>query len=109
MSAAPAGWLAGRCVTCGGASRFLAVPAADGSLRESLRCEACGCIARQRAVAGLLLDAVGPGAEVYLTEQASALYLALRRRLPRLHGSEWTAGRPGCGAMACRGWCGGKT
>jgi len=91
VSAAPAGWLAGRCVTCGGASRFLAVPAADGSLRESLRCEACGCIARQRAVAGLLLDAVGPGAEVYLTEQASALYLALRRRLPRLHGSEWTA------------------
>src|SRR5690606_12210117 len=54
--------------------------------------EACGCIARQRAVAGLLLDAVGPGAEVYLTEQASALYLALRRRLPRLLGSEWTAG-----------------
>src|SRR5690606_9643378 len=92
VSAAPAGWLAGRCVTCGGASRFLAVPAADGSLRESLRCEACGCIARQRAVAGLLLDAVGPSAEVYLTEQASALYLAPRRRLPRLHGSEWTTG-----------------
>src|SRR5690606_3856641 len=69
VSAAPAAWLAGHCVTCGGASRFLVAPAASGSLRESLRCDTCGCIARQRAAAGLLLDAVRPDAGVYLTEQ----------------------------------------
>jgi len=82
----------GRCVLCGAIRRFTAQPAEDGSLRESLGCEGCGCIARQRAVAGLLLAAVAPGAAVYLTEQASTLYLALRRHLPRLRGSEWTTG-----------------
>ena len=89
MSAAATQVVAGWCVACGAGRRFDAVAADDGSLRESLRCRRCGCIARQRAVAGLLLDAVPRDAAVYLTEQASTLYLALRRRLPRLQGSEW--------------------
>lgn len=83
--------VAGGCVLCGAQVRFEvgAVPA-DGALRETLRCPRCRCIARQRAVAGLLL-ALPPQARgrVYLTEQASALYLALRRRIPGLCGSEW--------------------
>jgi SAM-dependent methyltransferase len=45
-------------------------------------------------VAGLLL---GPPAEsrrrVYVTEQASTLYLALRKRIPGLQGSEWAPSR----------------
>lgn len=89
MSGAP-GFATGRCILCGGERRFTVVPAADGSLRESLHCSGCGCMARQRAAATLLLDGMGPDARVYLTEQASTLYLALRRRLPRLQGSEWT-------------------
>ena len=63
---------------------------ADGSLRETLRCPRCGCIARQRAVAALLLhDPCAIDGRVYITEQASALYLALRARIPGLLGSEW--------------------
>lgn len=89
MTAAAAGWTAGRCVLCARERRFRAVPAADGSLRESLACESCGCIARQRATAALLLEGLPHDARVHLTEQASVLYVALRRHLPRLSGSEW--------------------
>ena len=89
--AAAVQWVAGRCLLCGAERRFECAPASDGSLRESLRCEACGCIARQRAVAGLLLDGLDRDARVYLTEQASVLYVALRRHLRRLQGSEWVA------------------
>lgn len=89
MTASAAGWIAGRCVLCARDRRFLAAPAADGSLRESLACESCGCIARQRAAAALLLEGLPRDARVHLTEQASVLYVALRRHLPRLSGSEW--------------------
>jgi len=85
----------GRCALCRAAVRFEvgAVPA-DGSLRETLRCPRCGCIARQRAVAGLLLQLPeGERSRTYLTEQASALYLALRKRIPGLLGSEWAPSR----------------
>ena len=87
----------GRCGLCGADSRFeLDAAGPDGSLRETLRCRRCGCIARQRAAAGVLLQGLAgreDAAEVYLTEQASALYVALRRRLPRLRGSEWAPSR----------------
>ena len=85
----------GRCVLCRDEVRFdVGAAGPDGSLRETLRCERCGCIARQRAVAGLVLQAAtAPGARVYLTEQASAPYLALRRHLPGLIGSEWAPSR----------------
>jgi SAM-dependent methyltransferase len=81
----------GRCVLCSAEVRFtVAAAAPDGSLRETVRCERCGCIARQRAVAALLLQGLdAPDARVYLTEQASTLFVALSRRIPRLRGSEW--------------------
>ncbi|MEO5565677.1 MAG: class I SAM-dependent methyltransferase [Luteimonas sp.] len=94
MKAAGAGAsLEGFCVLCARRVRFSLQGAnPDGSLREALACDRCGCIARQRAVAGLLFDAVADAhARVYLTEQASRLYLALAKRLPRITGSEWTA------------------
>lgn len=88
----------GECVLCRRPATFPASDAGrDGSLRESLRCPHCGCIARQRALAALLLQALPPQARasreatVYLTEQASRLYLALARHYPLLQGSEWTA------------------
>ena len=61
------------------------------SLRESLLCEVCGCNARQRASAGILFESVDAArSNVYLTEQASAFYLHLKRRCRRLRGSEFT-------------------
>ena len=85
----------GRCVLCGTDVRFeVAGVPGDGSLRETMRCPRCGCIARQRAVAALLLAMPAPArARVYLSEQASWLYLALRRRIPGLTGSEWAPSR----------------
>jgi len=81
----------GRCVLCRALVQFeTGVVPDDGSLRETLRCPRCGCIARQRAVAAMLLDMPArQRARTYLTEQASTLYLALRRRMPGLLGSEW--------------------
>ncbi|NYZ62442.1 class I SAM-dependent methyltransferase [Luteimonas deserti] len=50
-------------------------------------------MARQRAVARLLAaTGLDTRARVYLTEQASLLYLALRRRFPALIGSEYVNG-----------------
>jgi SAM-dependent methyltransferase len=77
---------------CARERRFRATP--GESLRESLACESCGCIARQRATASLLLEGLPRTARVHLTEQASVLYLALRRHLPRLSGSEWESSLP---------------
>ncbi|WP_372018482.1 class I SAM-dependent methyltransferase [Pseudoxanthomonas sp. 10H] len=86
--AVPEGVLAGCCALCGSPRGFAAQPPVD--TREGLRCLACGCNARQRAVASALLGgAPAPEARVFLTEQASALFVALRRRLPRLEGSEF--------------------
>ena len=90
--------LAGHCAVCDAETRLLGPEAREprpASLRESLRCARCGANARQRAAAAVLLDDVPPKARIYLTEQAGPFYLALRRRLPALAGSEYatTAGR----------------
>nr|WP_255784076.1 class I SAM-dependent methyltransferase [Lysobacter chinensis] len=60
-------------------------------MREGLACRRCGCNARQRAAARVLLDnlAAPSRATVAVTEQASRLFLALRRRIGRLRGSEY--------------------
>jgi SAM-dependent methyltransferase len=84
----------GYCVACG-SGRGFRIPWVDGvppgSLRESLGCINCGCNARQRAVAGVMLGGFEapsrPG--IYLTEQASSLYVALRRRFPGMVGGEF--------------------
>lgn len=84
--------LSGNCDLCGPGRNFagLAAPV----LRESLLCGGCHTNARQRAAAAVLLDALPQPARarVYCTEQASAFYLGLRRRLGRLHGSEYAIG-----------------
>jgi SAM-dependent methyltransferase len=80
----------GDCQICGGHVR---VDTAGQSinLREGLACEARGCNARQRAAAAVLLDLVAQQQRprVYATEQASPFYVALKRRLPALRGSEF--------------------
>lgn len=86
--------IAGYCSLCAAPRRFLCPELAAGralSLRESLLCEACRSNARQRAAAVLLL-ADGEVGSTYVTEQASPFYLALRRRMPRLAGSEFAPG-----------------
>lgn len=82
--------LPGRCGLCGASDGFESGPAQ--SLREGLACRGCGCNARQRAAAGVLLHSLAPPprrAVVMITEQASRLFLVLRRRVGRLHGSEY--------------------
>jgi SAM-dependent methyltransferase len=94
MLAVPqSGPLVGRCVLCELEARF-EPDVASGSLREGLRCSHCGCNARQRAAAIVLMQALAANrrARVYATEQASPFYLALRRHLPNLHGSEYLRG-----------------
>lgn len=83
--------IAGHCVLCDAQRRFRCPELVAGtvpSFREGLLCEACRCNARQRAAGALLLADGIPGAS-YVTEHASPLFLALRRRVPRLVGSEF--------------------
>ena len=88
--------LQGRCVLCGKARRFRAPGASElspVSLRESLSCEGCNANARQRATAQVLFDSTAIGrANVYVTEQASDIYLQLARHCRRLTGSEFVRG-----------------
>jgi SAM-dependent methyltransferase len=80
-------WWVGKCILCQCEVRF----ASGANLREGMRCHVCGCNARQRAAAAVLLAELEqqPLAQAYATEQASPFYVALRRRLPRLRGSEY--------------------
>ncbi|KAF1694254.1 class I SAM-dependent methyltransferase [Pseudoxanthomonas koreensis] len=89
--------LAGACGLCGSRRGFAAGTGAGVDPREGLRCLACGCNARQRAAATVLLEAMAGataarGARAYLGEQASPLFVALRRKLPGLQGSEFATG-----------------
>lgn len=80
----------GFCAACARSTVFAPV-STPHCLREGLACARCGCNARQRAVAAVLADALagrsGPG--LYLSEQASAFYLAMRRRFADVRGSEY--------------------
>ncbi|MDC7806198.1 class I SAM-dependent methyltransferase [Luteimonas sp BLCC-B24] len=94
QSPAPGASLAGICDACGLADGFQPVQH-PADIREGLHCKACGCMARQRAVARVLneiLDGV-PSPDIYLTEQASPLYVALRRRFPATVGTEYISRR----------------
>lgn len=81
--------LTGICSLCGGDSVFVWNDAALP--RENLPCRRCGCIGRQRATAALLLESLQrpDRAGIYATEQASPFFVALRRRVRRLRGSEF--------------------
>lgn len=87
-------YLAGRCVACGAASGFR-IAWSNGTppdgLRESLACVNCGCNSRQRAATAAMLRELEsrPHPRIHLTEQASPLFIALRRRFPGLAGSEF--------------------
>lgn len=83
----------GRCGLCGRDTEF-ELSAGDSPWRESLQCRHCRCNARQRAAGQLLLESLPQSgrARVYATEQTSVFYLALRRRVARLHGSEYAIG-----------------
>lgn len=85
--------LTGRCGLCERETRFERTGAV-ASLREGLLCGDCHCNARQRAAAMVLLHALPQpsAARVHATEQASPFYVALRRRLPLLSGSEFVHG-----------------
>ncbi len=85
----------GACDACGSESGF-DVDWKQGepppqTLREALRCSACGCNSRQRAATSAMLRELAskPHPRIHLTEQASPLFIALRRRFPRLSGSEF--------------------
>ncbi len=86
---APGTTVAGECPICGGRFHVDIQPGLD--LREGLLCGDCHCNARQRAAAIVLLEELHgrDGARVYATEQATPFYIALRRRLPGLRGSEY--------------------
>ncbi|WP_337245886.1 class I SAM-dependent methyltransferase [Luteimonas sp. gir] len=82
--------LAGICGLCSASAGFnAALDHADA--REGLACLACGCNARQRAVGSVLKQRMRGRVRprIRLTEQASRLYLALRRLFPRTSGSEF--------------------
>ena len=80
----------GICGLCGRESDFGAA-GTDSDTREGLHCAHCGCNARQRAAAAVLLAALPDpaAARVHATEQTSTLFLALRCRVRRLSGSEY--------------------
>lgn len=93
LQAAAGPVLPGQCAVCGSRAGFRNGLHEDP--REGLPCLACGCNARQRAVGALVLSASGgaPGERIYLTEQASRLFVSLRRRRPGLRGSEYVFSR----------------
>jgi SAM-dependent methyltransferase len=84
----------GYCAVCGSGSGFRIAWSGrkpPDSLRESLGCVNCGSNARHRAAATAMLRELEstPRPRIYLTEQASPLFIALRRRFPGLEGSEF--------------------
>lgn len=90
----PAAGVAGHCNVCDAARRFMGPEGGmrpDLSFRESLACADCGCISRHRAALAALRQALPDTgrAKVYITEQATLLFIALRKRMRRLSGSEF--------------------
>ena len=84
------GGIPGQCSLCDRDAVF-GCGESSPSPREGMLCQYCRCNGRQRAAAAVLLDALphASAARVYATEQASGFYLALRRRVGRLVGSEY--------------------
>jgi len=89
--ASAGGRVVGHCVLCNEAQTF-AETVAGVNFREGLLCPRCHANARQRAAVSVLLHARPRlhSERVYLTEQASALFLSLRRHAGHLLGSEFT-------------------
>lgn len=88
----PVAWT-GFCPVCNGPRRFL-MPAElspQDSFREYVHCERCRSVSRHRAAIAVLQQAWPETfkARIYITEQASALFIALLQRMPGLVGSEY--------------------
>lgn len=93
----PASGLQGHCAVCETRRSFL--PPQGGmqphtSLRESLHCDTCRSISRHRAAIAVLQHELpdAQDARIYITEQASLLFVALRKRMRKLVGSEFVRG-----------------
>ena len=90
----PLAGLPGYCIVCDATRQFAGPEGGmrqDMSFRESLTCAECHSISRHRAALAVLQQAL-PGAEqtrVYITEQATRLFVGLRKRMRRLAGSEF--------------------
>lgn len=90
----PVSGIPGRCPVCEAPRNFMPPQEGmqvDSSFRESLQCEACRSISRHRAAIAVLQQELPDSryARVYITEQASTLFMALRKRMLRLAGSEF--------------------
>lgn len=93
----PVSGMPGHCPVCEAPRNFM--PPQEGmrpdtSFRESLHCETCRSISRHRAAIAVLQQELPDAryARVYITEQASMLFVALRKRMRRLAGSEFVRG-----------------
>ena len=90
----PVSGIPGHCPICEGPRNFMSPPGgmrADTSFRESLQCETCRSVSRHRAAIAVLRQELPDAqhARIYITEQASMLFVALRKRMRRLAGSEF--------------------
>jgi SAM-dependent methyltransferase len=90
----PVSGMPGHCPVCEAPRNFM--PPQEGmrpdtSFRESLQCDTCCSISRHRAAIAVLQQDLPDAqhARIYITEQASMLFMALRKRLRRLAGSEF--------------------
>jgi SAM-dependent methyltransferase len=90
----PVSGMAGHCPVCEGPRNFMPPPEGmrvDTSLREALQCGTCRSVSRHRAAIAVLRQDLPDTqhARIYITEQASMLFVALRKRMRRLAGSEF--------------------
>jgi SAM-dependent methyltransferase len=93
----PVSGMPGRCPVCEAPRNFMPPPDGmrpDAPFRESLCCDTCRSISRQRAAIAILRQELPDPqyARVYITEQASMLFMALRKRMRKLEGSEFVRG-----------------
>ncbi len=90
----PVSGMPGHCPVCEAPRNFMPPQEgmrADTSFRESLQCETCRSISRHRAAIAVLRQELPDTrhAPIYITEQASMLFMALRKRMRKLVGSEF--------------------
>ena len=69
------------------------------NFREHLSCSSCGFGNRMRAIVHVLEQRLKPSGEIYITEQVTALYDLLKKRLDNVTGSEYLGmpSEPGAG------------
>jgi hypothetical protein len=106
-------WVAGFCAVCRCWTKFhVDYQYAEGggdrpipNWRERLLCPGCGLNGRMRASFHLLRESLrpGPGASIYMTEQASRLFAQVAARYPGTVGSEFLADGTPAGSVNASG------